>query len=100
MAELFSTQVGQGFAGRVSGCERYGLFVTLDESRAEGLLPVRALGTEWFSYDEERMTLTGEETGEVWGLGRRVVVEVAGTNKARGQIDFALSARPTPRPEQ
>lgn len=100
MAELFSTRVGQSFEGRVSGCERYGLFVTLDESKAEGLLPVRALGAEWFSYDEGSMTLTGEETGEVWGLGRRVVVEVAGTNKARGQIDFALGARPAPHPAQ
>lgn len=90
MAELFSARAGERFAGVVSGCERFGVFVTLDETGAEGLVPVRSLGHEWFSYDEARMTLTGEETGEVWRLGRRVVVEVAGTNVARGQIDFAL----------
>ena len=44
----------------------------------------------WFSYDETRLTLTGEESGEVWGLGRRVAVEVVGVNVARGQIDLAL----------
>ena len=65
----------------------------LDETCAEGLVPVRALGDEWFSYDEARMTLTGEESGETWGLGRRVAVEVAGVDVARGQIDFALAGR-------
>lgn len=90
LAELFSARVGERFSGVVSGCERFGLFVTMDESGAEGLVPVRALGAEWFSYDEARMTLTGEESGEVWRLGRRVVVEVAGVNVPRGQIDLAL----------
>lgn len=91
MAELFSGRVGERFVGTVSGCERFGLFVTLDDTCAEGLLPTRALGDEWFTYDEARMTLTGEETGTVWRLGRRVTVEVAGVNVARGQIDFSLS---------
>ena len=90
MAELFSGRVGERFGGVVSGCERFGLFVTLDETYAEGLVPVRALGGEWFTFDEDRMTLTGESSGETWGLGRRVVVEVTGVNVPRGQIDLAL----------
>ncbi len=90
MAELFSSRVGERLSGVITGCERFGLFVTLDETCAEGLVPVRALGNEWFTYDEARMALTGEESGEAWGLGRRVCVEVAGTNVPRGQIDFAL----------
>ena len=96
MAELYAGRVGEELEGVVSGCERFGLFVTLDETGAEGLLPVRALGAEWFVFDEARLRLTGEESGEVWGLGRRVRVVVTGTNPARGQIDFALGAH-TPR---
>ncbi|WP_455137032.1 ribonuclease R family protein [Thermophilibacter sp.] len=101
MAELFSARVGERFSGVVTGCERFGLFVTLDDTCAEGLVPVRALGSDWYAYDEARMTLTGESTGEVWGLGRRVAVEVTGTDVARGQIDFALArgdAGPSRRP--
>ena len=90
MAELLSDHVGERFSGVVSGCERFGLFVTLDETHAEGLVPVRALGSEWFAYDDARMTLAGEESGETWGLGRRVLVEVTGTSVPRGQIDLAL----------
>ncbi len=92
MAELFKDRVGERYPGVVSGCERFGVFVTLDETRAEGLVPTRCLGSEWFVYDEERMTLMGEESGEVWGLGRHVVVEVADVDVPRGQIDFVLAS--------
>ena len=90
MAELYEGRIGERASGTVTGCERFGLFVMLDETCAEGLVPVRALGPEWFSYDEARMTLTGEESGEAWRPGSRVVVEVAGANPARGQIGLAL----------
>ena len=93
LAELFSTKVGERFSGVVTGCTSYGVFVMLDETCAEGLVPVRALGSEWFAYDEARMTLTGEESGEVWGLGRRVAVEVTGVDVMRGRIDFAVVRR-------
>lgn len=93
MAELYGGRIGAREAGVVSGCERFGVFVSLDETCADGLIPVRDLGHEWFEYDEKRMTLTGESTGTVWGLGRRVVVEVAGVDVPRGRIDFRLPAK-------
>lgn len=91
MAELYADHVGEEFSGVVCGCERFGLFVMLDETCAEGLLPARALGGEWLEYDEDRMTLTGEESGRVWGLGTRVRVVVTETDIPRGRIDFALA---------
>lgn len=91
MAELYADHVGEVFSGVVCGCERFGLFVMLDDTCAEGLLPARALGSEWLEYDEDRMTLTGEESGRVWGLGTRVRVVVTETNVPRGRIDFALA---------
>lgn len=93
MAELYGKRIGVREAGVVSGCERFGVFVSLDDTCADGLIPVRDLGHEWFEYDEKRMTLTGESTGTVWGLGRRVVVEVAGVDIPRGRIDFRLPAK-------
>lgn len=91
MAEYYADRVGESFSGVIVGVERYGLFVQLDDTCAEGLLSVRHLGEEWFVFDADRMTLTGESTGQVWGLGRRVAVEVVGTDPSRGRIDFALS---------
>ena len=89
MAELFASHVGESFSGVVVGVERYGLFVELDDTCAEGLVPVGALGDEWFAYDEKRLSLTGESSGRAWRCGQRVAVTVTGTNPARGQIDFA-----------
>lgn len=93
MAELYGKRIGERESGVVSGCERFGVFVSLDDTCADGLIPVRDLGHEWFEYDEKRMTLTGESTDTVWGLGRRVVVEVAGVDVPRGRIDFRLPAK-------
>ena len=94
MAEYFANHIGERFSGIVTGCERYGLFVMLDDTCAEGLLPTRALGDEWFTYDPARMALTGEESGKVYRLGQRVAIEVSGADPRRGQIDFTLAGRP------
>jgi ribonuclease R len=93
MAELYADKIGESFSGIVVGCERYGLFVMLDDTCAEGLLPTRALGEEWFTYDDTRMALVGEESGRTFSLGQRVAVEVLGANPMRGQIDFGLAGK-------
>ena len=96
MAQLMEQHVGESFSGVVVGVERFGLFVRLDETCAEGLLPIRALGDEWFAYDEGTMCLTGESTGRRWHLGRRVAVTVAGCKPEKGQIDFTLACGACP----
>ena len=93
MAQLYAERIGERYSGVVVGCERYGLFVMLDDTCAEGLLPTRALGEEWFTYDETRQALVGESSGRTYRLGQRVAVEVTGTNPERGQIDFALAGQ-------
>ncbi|MBR3316538.1 MAG: ribonuclease R [Atopobiaceae bacterium] len=91
MAEYYGERIGARCYGVVVGCESFGLFVMLDDTGAEGLLPTRALGDEWFVHDAERMCLIGESTGRVWRPGRRVVVRVADVDPSRGRIDFALA---------
>jgi ribonuclease R len=77
LAAYLADRVGAEFAGRVSGVQRFGLFVRLDETGADGLIPVRALGREYFNYDEGSQTLMGSETGLVLGIGQKVVVRLA-----------------------
>ena len=54
---------------------------------------MRALGDEWFVFDNERMTLTGESSGRTWHMGKRVAIEVVGVDVARGRIDFAPAGK-------
>jgi ribonuclease R len=77
LAAYLVDRVGAEFAGRISGVQRFGVFVRLDETGADGLIPVRALGREYFNYDEASQTLMGSETGLVLGIGQKVTVRLA-----------------------
>jgi len=74
LAAYLADQAGAEFTGRISGVARFGLFVKLDETGADGLIPVSSLGREYFRYDQASQTLSGEETGLVLGLGQMVTV--------------------------
>ena len=77
LAAYLSDRVGQTFAGRVSGVQRFGLFVKLDETGADGLIPIREIGREYFHYDPVGQTLMGADTGLTIGIGARVTVRLA-----------------------
>ena len=90
VAQLYAGRIGERDAGTVSWISDLGAFVRLDATGAEGLVRMNALGTEWWDFDDVRLTLTGESTGTRVGLGCRVVVEVASVNVLRGHLDLKL----------
>ena len=53
LAAYMADRVGNEFSGRISGIARFGVFVKLDETGADGLIPIRALGREYFHFDRE-----------------------------------------------
>ena len=77
LAAYLSDRVGSTFTGRISGIARFGAFVKLDETGADGLLPMRALGQEYFHHDADSQTLMGSESGLTIGIGDRVTVKLA-----------------------
>ncbi len=77
LAAYLSERVGNEFTGRVSGIARFGLFVKLDETGADGMIPIRTLGREFFHYDPKAQTLMGADTGTEIGIGQRVTVRLA-----------------------
>jgi ribonuclease R len=77
LAAFLSDRVGAEFTGRISGVQRFGLFVKLDETGADGLVPIRSVGREFFHYDGDTLTLTGADTGVTIGIGQRVTVRLA-----------------------
>ena len=90
VAQLYASRIGERDTGTVSWISDLGAFVRLDATGAEGLVRMNALGTEWWDFDDIRLTLTGESTGTRVGLGCRVVVEVASVNVLRGHLDLKL----------
>ena len=76
VAAFLEDRVGATFEGRITGVTRFGLFVRLAETGADGLAPVSTLGEEYFVHDDKSHTLVGERTGARWRLGRSVEVRL------------------------
>lgn len=92
MASFLSERVGNEFSGRISGIARFGVFVKLDETGADGLIPMRSIGREYFHYDAEAGTLMGSDTGMMISLGQRVTVRLAEAAPVTGGIALELLA--------
>jgi ribonuclease R len=77
LAAFLANRVGAEFTGRISGVQRFGLFVRLDETGADGLIPIRSVGREYYHYDQDSQTLMGADSGMMIGIGQRVLVRLA-----------------------
>ncbi len=92
LAAYLSDRVGAEFTGRISGVQRFGVFVKLDGTGADGLVPIRELGREFFHYDQDSQTLMGADTGTTIGIGQRVTVRLAEAVPVTGGLVLELLA--------
>jgi ribonuclease R len=76
LAAFMSDRIGAELPGRISGIARFGVFVKLDETGADALVPIRSLGNEFFHFDAEDQTLMGSDSGRVIALGQRVTARL------------------------
>jgi ribonuclease R len=89
-AAFLSKRIGEIFSGRVSGVIRAGLFVALDETGADGIIPVSTLPNDFYDHDEARHALVGRRWGQVYRLGDRVQVRLVAAQPLTGGITFEL----------
>ncbi|SEL10327.1 RNAse R [Roseovarius nanhaiticus] len=90
LAAFLSERVGEEFTGRISGVAKFGAFVRLDETGADGLIPVRNIGNEYFHFDADSATLMGSDSGRIITLGQRVTVKLAEALPITGGIALDL----------
>lgn len=90
LAAYLADRVGAEFTGRISGVQRFGLFVRLDETGADGLIPIRDVGREFFHFDPDSQTLMGADTGLTIGIGQRVTVRLAEAIPVTGGLVLEL----------
>lgn len=88
MAEYMENHIGEEFNGMISSVTSFGMFVELD-NLVEGLVPLRDM-PDFFVYDEERMTLTGEKSHVKYTIGDKVRVKVVRASKEDKTIDFEV----------
>ena len=89
-AAYLADRLGAEFAGRIAGVTRFGVFVSLDETGAEGLVPGRSLGAARPRFDARRHTLAVD--GRILRLGDPVVVTLREADPVAGGLAFSLSA--------
>jgi ribonuclease R len=88
--EYLETRIGEEFDAVISGVTDRGMYVELKETRAEGMVAMRNIGNDFFTYDQKRYRLIGERTKTQHALGDPVRVKLLAARVADRELDFAL----------
>jgi ribonuclease R len=97
IAAFLAEHEGAEFDGRISGVTRFGLFIRLTDSGADGLVPASSLGAEYFIHDDRTHALVGERSGVRWRLGAKVRVRLLEATPVTGGLLFEMLSDPEPR---
>jgi len=89
-ALYLSERIGSLFKGRISGVTRFGLFVELNETGADGLVPIRTLNDDYYEHNESRHMLVGKRHGRVYRLGAEVEVMLMEADPITGGTTFEI----------
>jgi ribonuclease R len=90
IAHFLADRIGATFQGHISGVTRAGLFVKLDETGADGFIPISTLGNEYFRYQEAVHAVVGSTSGETYRLGDTVTVRLVEAAPVAGALRFEL----------
>ncbi len=90
LAAYMAERVGEIFAGQISGISSGGLFVRLDETGADGFIPISRLGAERFEKNEDAMMLTGLSTGLTFKIGEAVRARLVEATPLKGGLLLSL----------
>ena len=91
VAAFMADKIGREYAGRITGVQRFGLFITLDATGADGLLPVAALPDDYYRHDRLHHTLIGQNSRETFRLGDRLTVKIAVCDRVTGALELQLA---------
>jgi ribonuclease R len=87
---FLSDRVGAEFTARINGVHRAGAFVTLDETGADGLVPMSMLGDDRFDFDSQSQRIKGRGSGKIFAIGDPVTVRLEDANIHTGSMAFSI----------
>lgn len=90
LSAYLKDRIGERFGGVINGVSRFGLFVTVDDIGADGLIPVSSLPNDYYVHDEERHRLFGSSTGNTFELGEHVFMTLAEASPVTGGLLFHI----------
>jgi ribonuclease R len=87
---FMADRVGSTFPARISGVARFGLFARLDETGADGIIPMNALPDDYYIHDEKRQALVGRRTKKVYQLAQPVLVRLTQADRLTGSMAMTI----------
>ncbi len=90
IASWLVDRVGARFRGHIRGVTRAGLFIELEETGADGFVPISTIGKDYFHYEEDHHRLVGERSGEIYALGAPVEVRLVEALPFAGAMRFEI----------
>lgn len=94
LAAFLQDRIGAEFDGRIRGVTRFGVFVMLDETGADGFVPVAALGPGRWRFDDKRHAIFQERGHKFFRLGQSVRVELTAAAPLSGGLRFRMLSEP------
>ena len=78
------------FKGVISGVTEWGIYVEIIENKCEGMVRIRDIKDDYYTFDEKQYALVGERKGKMYQLGDEVTVMVKNTDLVKRHLDFSL----------
>ncbi|HLP05517.1 MAG TPA: ribonuclease R [Paludibacter sp.] len=89
--EFMSDRIGLVFDGVISGVTEWGIYVELLENKCEGMIPIRDLDDDYYTFDDKNYCLLGRRYQKRYQVGDAITVKVAKANLDKKQLDFTLA---------
>ena len=90
LVEYMQDKVGYVFGGHVSGLTEWGMYVEVEPTMIEGMVPLRDIRSDFFEFDADHYRLVGRRSGVVYNLGDPVRIRVKKTNLEQKLLDYEL----------
>ena len=90
VVEFMQDKVGQEFDGHVSGVTEWGIYVEVEPTMIEGMIPYRTIKSDFFVYDEEHYRAVGRRHHRSIRLGDKLRIRVKGTSLEQKLLDYEL----------
>ena len=88
--EFLKDKIGETFKGVISGVTEWGMFVEIIDNKCEGLVRLRDMQDDYYSFDEESYSIVGKRYRKRYRLGDEIMITVKRADLVKKQLDFAI----------
>ncbi len=90
IVEFMEDKVGKEYEGHISGLTEWGIYVEIEPNMIEGMVPLRTIKSDFFTFDPDHYRTVGKRTGKIFLLGDKVKIRVKDTSLEQKLLDYEL----------